>query len=592
MTSSKPVHAAAANTSPSMNGRPQAVGALGALACGLVHGVLCWLGEPPISVWAMAFAAVMPLVLVITRSRLSPSRAALCAAAGTLPYWAYTQRWVFDITSAGYGPMLVLQAFWTWLFVWLSMRVFKSRAGGATGLALMVPLVWTGVEFVRAEVAFTGYSWGMLGYPLIDARWLAAPGAALGISCVSFLACVPAGAIAEGIARRPGYRVRGLVTLGLAVLAFVVSALGVLRVEPVSTITVGVVQTNLPQDNKLDWTLGQARNDMERYLELTARAAGAERTPDVIVWPETMVPGGTLSPQALGALRREKIVREYEVNGRKEEMPSTWFADQLLSAQQSLGVPMLVGAEGTDGFRVEPTQGRGVRFMWDDRYNSVFQIDQGALSATRYDKKRLTPFGEFFPYIRHWPWLQDVMLQVGARGMKFNLSEGTAREVFQLRSSGSRNPVRVVTPICFEVTDSGYMRGLVYEDGRRRADVVISPTNDGWFGVSNAGREHNMLIARWRCVELGTPMVRAANTGVSAFIDETGRVVSRGVAGDSSGHNVDGVLVDMVRFAPGAPATLYGRIGNIFGWTCLGGSVVLGVAAFWSRRPARSESRK
>jgi apolipoprotein N-acyltransferase len=165
------------------------------------------------------------------------------------------------------------------------------------------------------------------------------------------------------------------------------------------------------------------------------------------------------------------------------------------------------------------------------------------------------------------------MLEAGAHGMSFNLAEGTSREVFQIpvaAGAGQQNAsARIVTPICFEVTHSGFMRGLVYEGGRRRVDAIISPTNDGWFGISNEGREHHLLMARWRCVELHTPMVRAANTGVSAFIDASGRLLARGVEGDSRGFKVAGTLQGSLPFDPGARVTLFGRVGNVFGLGCL-----------------------
>ncbi len=234
---------------------------------------------------------------------------------------------------------------------------------------------------------------------------------------------------------------------------------------------------------------------------------------------------------------------------------------------------------------MEVRQDGKVHISWDHRYNSVFEIDQGTIQHTRYDKGRLTPFGEFFPYIRHWPWLQSVMLAAGAHGMSFNLAEGTSREVFQIPVAGDAGQpnasARVVTPICFEVTHSGFMRGLAYEGGKRRVDAIISPTNDGWFGISNEGREHHLLMARWRCVELHTPMVRAANTGVSAFIDASGRLLARGVEGDRHGCEVAGTLVGTLGIDPGAQGTLFGRVGNVFGWGCVGATFLGLVGALW-----------
>lgn len=571
-------------------GQRKGIGALGALLCGFAHGLLCWLGQPSVSLWATAFFAVVPLVLVIAKTRIPPRWAALFAAIGTLPYWAVTQRWVFDITSVGYFPMLLLQAFWTWLFVWVASKCLRAKTGRWIGSALLIPLVWTGVEFLRCEVAFTGYAWGVLGYPLIADARLASPATVLGVYFVSFLVCVPSGAFAEWIIRSSGWRRRAVTTLCLAVLAWGLSILAMPKDNRTGAIAVGVVQTNLPQSNKLAWTLEDAMVDFEKFLSLTRDVAEASPRPDVIVWPETMVPAGTISPEALAVLQRKQVIRQIERNGRRDIIPATFFADQLMGTQREIGIPMLVGGEGTDGYDAIVNDDGSIRLAWEHRYNSVFMVERGIIQPTRYDKERLTPFGEFFPYIRHWPWLQRIMLSAGARGMSFNLTEGHSREVFEVPSLGSPDrPVRVVTPICFEVTASGYMRELVYSKGAKRADVVLSPTNDGWFGSSDEGREHHLLMARWRCVELNIPMARSANTGVSAFIDGRGRVLSRGVTGDADGHTTDGVLVDTLLFDPAGPGTAFGRFGNVLGWGCLWGTIGVLLAALWSGRRGAAE---
>lgn len=569
------------------------IGPLGATLCGLAHGLLCYLSQPNPSLWSLSFAAVLPLVVVITRSRNSMKSAALFAAIGTLPYWFYTQRWVFEITSAGFVPMCFLQAFWTWLFVWIAGSMLRERSqprwSARLGPAIVVPIVWVGVEFLRSEIAFTGYSWGVLAYPLIADVRLASPASLLGVYFVSFLVCVPAGAFGEWLSKHRGSRVRALGMIALAVVMWIVSASMRPADSRTQAINVGIVQTNLPQNNKLSWSIERSIDDLRRFLELTARVASQETKPDVIVWPETMVPGGVFSPDAIAILRREQIVRHFEREGKQDTLPATWFADQLMEAQQRIGVRMLVGAEGTDGFRVDATQGGSVRFSWNKRFNSVFMLDQGSVVPIRYDKGRLTPFGEFFPYIEKWPWLQRQMLSVAAQGMSFNLSKGTSREVFEIPAVGSSAPVRVVTPICFEVTHAGFMRGLVAENGKRRADVIISPTNDGWFGISNEGREHHLMMARWRCLELNTPMARAANTGVSAFIDAAGRVTARGIDGNPQGHEVEGFLASTLPFGDAAAVTLFARVGNVFGWGCLAVTVGAGMGSMCRGRRGRAE---
>ena len=109
------------------------------------------------------------------------------------------------------------------------------------------------------------------------------------------------------------------------------------------------------------------------------------------------------------------------------------------------------------------------------------------------------------------------------------------------------------------------------------AEMLINLTNDGWFGESDVGRSHHLLLARWRCAELARPMVRAANTGVSAFIDTRGGVLGRGVAGDEIGMRVEGVLHGEV--VPVSGQTIYARIGDVVGLGSLVGAVLMCVGS-------------
>jgi apolipoprotein N-acyltransferase len=203
----------------------------------------------------------------------------------------------------------------------------------------------------------------------------------------------------------------------------------------------------------------------------------------------------------------------------------------------------------------------------------------------------LTPFGEYMPVISRFPWLEKQLLSLAAEGMSFDLSAGTKKVVFPIANGESE--VRVVTPICFEITESTVCRGLVFDGDKRRADVMINLSNDGWFQGSDAAREQHLRIARWRCLELGTPMVRSANTGISAVIDANGRVVARGVEGDKVGCEVEGVMaadVPLPMRADGGGATFYARTGNWAGWGSMGIWVIVTGAAIVRCRKLRKSA--
>jgi apolipoprotein N-acyltransferase len=99
----------------------------------------------------------------------------------------------------------------------------------------------------------------------------------------------------------------------------------------------------------------------------------------------------------------------------------------------------------------------------------------------------------------------------------------------------------------------------------------VNLTNDGWFSTSDAGRRQHLQLARWRCLETGTPMLRSANTGISAVIDERGRLLAKGVDGTAQDTNIDGVLSYSLQFS--TIPTFFARHGDVVRWPVLAGAV-------------------
>lgn len=554
---------------------------------GIGHGLVLALTLSPAGVWWLAFVALIPGVIAAERIGRGERvggwgawRSAGWFALGALPAWAYLHLWITNISALGFVPLSALMAAYSGAGV-LAMGVLRRRTGLAMGL--IAPVAWTGMEFLRGEVLWDGYPWGLASHPLIEWAWGAGAASLGGQYLVLLLLAGVCGALCDAMHART--RRRGSLMAAGWMLAWI--GLAWVGAEPGGTlpmVRVAVVQTNVPQDNKTNSTIERELRDWTRFEAMTVEAARA--SPAFIVWPETMLPGPTLEPSALRRLSDEGVYFNIDPDPAKPEQPTrlaaTAFADRLLDVQQELGVPLVVGALGHEGYRVESRDG-GVLLDWDARYNSAYVIDAGRISRERYDKLRLTPFGEVMPYISAWPWLERKLLDFGARGMSFDLEAGKNPVVLPVRVGAGE--VRVVTPICFEVTTAWVCRRLVFAGGERRADVIVSLTNDGWFSWWDAGREQHMQIARWRCVELRTWMVRAANTGISAIVDAGGRVAASGVtmADKSRGRSrVEGVLVGEV--GVGGPVTVYARVGDGVGWTMLGLTGFGLVASRWWRR--------
>lgn len=559
---------------------------VGGLLLGFAHALLLALAFPPFSLGALTLFAIAPLVYASVRSR-RPVRTALGVSIASVPFWAYEHQFVWAMSALGVFPLVIYLSVWPGLFVWLLAHLKRARP--AWPLFFLVPLVWTGLEVARGEVVWNGYAWYLVAHPLVDTGPIAHIAALVGVYGLGawiglltgwvFDLCGVRLAGAVGAVRpAPGLRWVGMI-IGLSLL--VSSAFMPYRVTPGfdNPLTVGVVQTNVAQDNRMDWSFDQRMADFQRFLELTVAAQMDERgRPDLIVWPETMFPGGWLNREAIEELQR--------INAS-----GLLFYDELLALQRNIETPLVVGAPSAEGVRFTETENGRYRVDFDRSFNSAFVVDMGGVDEHRYDKIHLTPFGEVMPYISAWPWLEQRLLAIGGRGMTFDLSEGQSERPLDIRleerHGRTAKSIRAATPICYEVTVPGLCRRLVFGPDGRRADVIINLTNDGWFAWWDAGRANKLLMARWRAIELGTPVIRAANTGISAVIDPTGRLLARGP--NQPGHEGGAARTDGVAWAVvDLPArdTLYARIGDLLGWLCFGGLAgALILTAFTRRTP-------
>ncbi|MDP1661982.1 MAG: apolipoprotein N-acyltransferase, partial [Phycisphaerales bacterium] len=344
---------------------------------------------------------------------------------------------------------------------------------------------------------------------------------------------------------------------------------------------VAVLQTNLPQDNKLGWPLAERVATHRHWLKLSEEAAAQTRRPQLIVWPETMFPGFALNPEAIEAQRRAGLNYTAEAAGTSGPLPTTWFADTLIDVQTPSKIPFLIGSIAADGLRFT-AEGDGVRSTSDARTNSVLLLTDGRVQSERYDKVDLMAFGEYIPVLYRWPGAQTWLTGLGAKGMAFDLAFGTSRTIFNVEG------VRIGTPICFEVCHEAACRAFTTTaDGHRRADLLVNITNDGWFYGSTFNRQMHLLQARWRCAEIATPMVRAANTGISCVIDAAGKVLTPSLDGGKPLDQTEGVLTaDVPLVDPAAPPTFYARIGHHLNTLIAAVGAVLVALALLPRRKA------
>jgi apolipoprotein N-acyltransferase len=544
---------------------------LRAFVLGLLHAGLFSLAFEPVGWWWSVFLAPLPLFALAVRPGRSPVAAGFWAMIGAAPFWAWTHAWIGGISMAGVYPLVVYLSLYTWLFVLIGARAARWASSGGVPVGVSLPVAWVGLEFVRGHIGWNGYPWYLLGHPLIDAPWLSWPASIAGAWVVSLLVAIPAACAVHGLRASRARVWLGLVSLAILACWVLGGLILTNRPPPAEgpVLRVGVVQTNVPQDNRMDWSTRQRMVDWLAMRDLTVLAARSETRPDLIVWPEGLVPGWTLDPDSLDHERSRGILWKLQPRTPEEELalkdypdavPATRVVDEMLALQRAIDIPMLVGSVAYDNLQIL-TGPEGVEYDYDRMFNSAFVVQSGRVQDVWYDKVHLTPFGEVMPYISAWPWLEQQLLAVGAQGMAFSLSPGGEGRSVPLNLADGRS-FELATPICFEATMPGVCRRLANRAARSGKPVVlVSITNDGWFGRSDRGRRMHELSARWRCVELGLPMVRCANTGVSGAIDARGLII-----GSVPARRAASAVFEV---HPGSPGTLYARTGDWLGWACL-----------------------
>ncbi|MDW4550818.1 apolipoprotein N-acyltransferase [Defluviimonas sp. D31] len=467
-----------------------------ALAAALGAGVAT--GQAPWDLWWIALPALGALTALIAAEVRGP-RLVWLGWIGGAGYFAAGLFWIvepFQVDAARDAWMapfaLVFMAFGMALFWALAGGVAALGRGPATRAAgFALGLVAT--DLLRGYV-FTGFPWALVGHV-----WIGTPV----MQAAAFVGPVGLSALATFAAALPMLGRRPAARAGLAALAALaigaVWAGGTVRLaapEPQrdSPIRVRLIQPNAAQ--ALKWRGDMWRIFLDRQMAQTAAPAAAPL--DLVVWPETAVP--FLLEDAGGLFSQ--------------------------IAEASGGVPAAVGIQRVEGMRY---------------FNSLAAADGSGEVHAVYDKWHLVPFGEYIPY-------GDVMAEFGISAFAARegngYSPGPGAQVLDLGRAG-----KVLPLICYEAVFPQDLRAAP-----ERADWVLQVTNDAWFG-NVAGPYQHFAQGRLRAVEQGLPLLRAANTGVTAVIDAKGRVL------DSLPLNTEGVLDAEV---PAALApTPYARTGDL-----------------------------
>lgn len=474
------------------------------------------LGTPGYDVPALPFLCLAPFLALTAEAstvRSAAWRGWLAGTAGSIPLYYWIAHTVAVVGKQGWLPGC-LAAFLVSAYV----GAYFSAAGaaarhlagryGRNGLWAF-PLVWVGVELARSHL-FSGFPWMLLGYTLAGSPSLRQAAELAGVSGLSFLLALSSTSAWQfccAVAARAWGRGVLLAVPAVAAAAFLWGYGEASRPPPGEAsaggppLAVGIAQGGI--DQSIKWDPGNQGRTLDVYEELTVRAreAGAQ----VVVWPETAAP--FFYGWDAGMTRR------LDGFGARAE------------------VPILFGAPWYD-----PGEGGKV-------YNSVFHMDGRGVVRGRYDKRHLVPFGEYVPLRRILFFVKK--LTVGEN----DFSAGTGPVLFDVAGA------RLSPSVCYEAIFPSIVRDGVAAG----AGILVNVTNDAWFGDTVAPRQH-LAMARLRCVEFRRPMVRAANSGISAVIDSRGEVVA------SLGLSRRGIVTAAVR--PGTGTTPREKTGEIFAISC------------------------
>lgn len=490
-------------------------------------GVVIGLGQPPYDLWYLAFAGYVAAVWLFLATARGTRSAGTGWAVG-LGYFGFSMSWIvepFLVDAATTGWMAPfgliglaggLALFWALAF-WLSAR--------ARYPVLTLVLAWTVAELARAYV-FTGFPWALVPYfwlPVPVIQWVAVIGPH-GLTLATLAAAaLLALALRPGDAQRPGRGRTALAGAGLLAVLFG----GGLALTPAAQELAGrplvrLVQPNAAQHEK--WDPDMIPVFMERQLRYTEAAPEAGTpAPSLVIWPEISLPG---------LLHRSGPV-----------------LDRV--AQAGGAAQVIVGVQRADqaGY-----------------YNSLVVLAPGGGVNALYDKHHLVPFGEYMPAAAVFARWNIAGLAARAEG---GYSAGPGPQVISLGDLGFALPL-----ICYEAV-------FPQDVGRSplRPDMLIQITNDAWFGTWSGPYQH-LAQARIRAIEQGLPMLRTANTGVSAVIDGAGRILKALPLGEAG--YVDAPLPPPMRHTP------YSQSGDL----PVGFALFLAIALLWgaARRSAATES--
>lgn len=550
--------------------------------------ILLTLAAAPYGQWYLAWIGMVPWLIVVGRAS-TVRKAALLGWLSGVFYFAVNLWWLWTASVSGTVVLVVYLALY-WGLAGALIRGFRLldcdagnepsidhsptsprfRAGWIIAYGIIgIAVVWTATEWLRGNLV-SGLPWMPLGVtqsPFVAMCQVADMG---GPWIVSFWVVLPNALAAVAILQWHQPRKLVVPCVVVATMLIAVAVYGSMRLVSAKTVPgprIMVVQSNFPhlpggaptieRQQAADFYISQ----LERSLE--------EHQVDLVMMPEAAFP--PINEEARRELARTPVGSFLEETHR-----------QLISISERYHTALLLGGAAVTGWKSVDGERIGAEIR-----NSAYFIDASAGSSVqRYDKVHLVPFSERPPSGPKWLRRLGMAVAASRAAQPLHAGDPGATQVFYLRpgeiattgtsvsasadgATGNTDratvsptrATRFISPICLENIDpavvASMLRGQAGEE--KRADFIANVSNDGWFATVEKYQHLQTLI--FRCIENRVPMARSSNTGISGFIDSSGRI------NETLDPNTSDVLVWQIRLDH--RRTLYTQYGDVFAVACV-----------------------
>ena len=495
----------------------------------LFSGILLILSFPNFDVEVLAWVALVPLFYSMEGKGYRHSFI-LGFLTGVISFLGILYWIIVAVHTYGNVPLIPSGLILLLLVVYLSLfiggfacltRFIQIRSGLQT--ILFTPVLWVALEYLRSFL-LTGFPWANLGYsqylnlPFIQIADITGP---YGPSFVILLLNATLFGVLHQRSKRtfPLKEVIITVVILLGFLTYGYLKMGAVNRQMIQNppLKIGLVQGNIDQSVK--WDESFQKDTLKIYEKLSFKVA--EEKPELIIWPETATP--------------------------------FFFQDAREYQPLVLDIP-----KKTNAFLLFGTPSYKIQKGKVHHYNSAYLVSPSGELAGTYDKIHLVPFGEYVP-------LQDLLFFIGSLGEGIGDFK-SGKEIFNFSLPQGKFGVL----ICFEIIFPDLSRRFV----KRGANFLVTITNDAWFGRTSAPYQH-FSMAAFRAVENRVFVARAANTGITGFIDPSGKIVKQGRIFTEEAMN------GTIRLSN--RKTFYTLYGDVFAWACAAFSLLLLANAFFQK---------